>query len=699
MTFISPDESPTADGKYSHGLINSMYHEAVRDDEDAFKEMRMAIRLHVGQHFKGMEGANNRPTAPFKSTGTFNELRLTMNHIPRIAGVYVNEIMSQTPDIIVTVKDEGDIRASRLAEMNKHVWEEHKKKVRLYEEKMRIEALNGIVMGEVAVKLYWDEEKAWVKEEPILPFDLLRAPGIRDVGDSPWYIHRRIYREDELRKMFGPERGTAMSDLGIAGINNHDFLVFNSQDREYAHFRGTEVREFYLRPNMEHPQGLFTYYTEEKILRSGPLPGGLFPIVIRRLESSPILPRGHSFIRTIYAAQMEINRAVSQDANNMYHFGSDKVITSGKSSVTTGRSLHGISHLKVSGILPLKDSIQYVEGSGMPKYMDYIHNLVKQMDYQVNLETKLEEKKDKRSGDITFVLYSRIKDKQRFSTISTTFEGYLREKAESVLQLLRYYLGPNDIIHAGNRQDTVLIEDFKNTSDLDYTFSVDVGNETPETIIGKQMVIQMMMQYMGKEMGRDDIGLLLRNSVLGNDKALLANFTANYDAVVQNMIFLEKGLFPTVTGTEDFEYKAKYITLRMGKADFMFLNPQIQQGYQQFLLLCEQKIAQNQENRMRLDKGAIPAEGPLVKTDMVVNVPTSTGTPKQVRLALPMSALVWLKTAIDKQNQFKSETGGLPPESQNRIMDQMDSFQQMPMGDSSGGVNQGIIPPGMPPQQ
>ena len=670
-TPIDPSVSPTATGKYTNDLLNRYYDEAVHNDSQAFKEMRQCIRLHTGKQLYAGKDAPPGRGMGYGAKGGHDELKIVLNHIPRIAGVYLNEILSHAPDISVVVTDEGNILAGRLAKMNKYVWEEHKKKSRLYEEKMRLEILNGIITGEIAVKLYWDSEKNWVKEEPILPFDLLRAPGITDIGDSPWYIHRKIYREEELRKMYGPQAGSALADEGGSSIENTDYLVFNSQSREFSEFRGVEIREFYLRPNAEHPEGYFVFFMRDRILQQGPLPGGIFPIVIRRLQSSLMLPRGYSFIRTVTATQMEINRAMSQDANNMYHFGADKIVTGARSSISIGENFRGTSHLKVGSYGPLRDSFLYVEGSGIPKYMDYVTFLIKQMDYQVNLQSKMEEKKDSRSGDIRFLIYSRIRDKERFSTIGTNYEGYVREKAERILSLLRYYLGPQDIIHEGNRADTVLIQDFKNTSDRDYVFSIKSGSDSAEDQLAKQYLAQEVFQYMGKEMTRADKGMFLAHTSVSSDKELLSSYTSDIDSAKNDMILLEKGMRPYIAKTMDFQYKIGVLTERMNNADFIYLSPIVRQNYQQFISLCQQQLAEIEEEKLRLEKNFIPMDGPLVKTDYLMNMPNESGGQKTERLALPGKSIVWLKKVLDKQQGFQMDMEGLSGDTQNNIVGQI----------------------------
>ena len=663
---------------YKHYKLLELFKESSDADEKTYREMRSSIKMHAGDHY-GRQGNNSRGWGSITRTGNntkkdLNRVRLVKNHAPRVADTYVNQIMDTVPDVEVISINSNDARSQRIADLNNQVLSEDKRRTKKYKQRLREKALDFVVTGEIAVKLFWDEDKDWVAEQDILPFDLLRAPGIKKVEDSPWLIHRNIFSLDELKTMFGEEwvkknAGSQSSpmDQGVEAYGQAH-VVFDTQEREYQRMEGMEIREFYLRPTAKFPNGYFCYFTDSGIIQEGELPGGIFPIQVARCLTTTSMSRGHSPFKKMYPYQQEINRASSQDASNNIHFGDDKMITGAHANVNIGDQIQGMSHLRVNQYGgKIMDAIQIVPGTGIPKNIDYVLGLIKEMDYTLNIASLTEEKKGPRSGEISYVLYSTIKDKRKFSTVAQCFEEFLKEVAETKLKLFRHYLNASDLIHDSNRQDYIIIDDFKNTDEEDYLIEVKVRNNTPEELVGRQAMAREVMQYASQNLDPISLGHLLKETILGDSQALISHFTAPEETATQNLIALEKGMFPQFSETEDFSYKAKRITDRMNRADFHLLPPYIQQIFKEFLMLCEQKIAEHARDKMRLEKGIIPTTGPQINTDFYISAPSAGGGTKTIRAKFPSHSLEWLMEALKKQGTMMETIAPLPAPSQGRI--------------------------------
>ena len=666
-------------------------------DRSIFSEMRTAVRTFAGKHGGDrMEGGGNPLRDPaLASSGKSgrNVLRYTKNHIPRLADVFANEIIREAPDVVALPVTGGDPRAAPLAEMNNDVWEHHKRRCsENYRQKTDDEVLDFVVVGEVACRLHWDAERNCVAEDPIAPYDLGRAPGSRSVEDSPWHIHRHVYTMRQLLRMFGRERAEGMAtdspENTFSNFGESSHTVFQSSRYEYSNMRGAMICEYYEKPTVSHPNGRFFYFTEAGILKAGPLPGGVYPIVVQRFFKTPKLARGHSFIRNVYRIQMEINRASGQDATNMIHFGDDKFVTNASSDIQMNNVVKGASHIKVSSYGDIKSSFMFVEGKGQPKYIDYVKAQIKEMDYLCHVATQMEEKKQpQKGGDISVVLYHQIKDKKRFVKYAQAFEDYLVTKGKRILDLYRHYLIRTDVIHSGNRDKTILVDDFKSTTDRDYVFQVSPANESDETRLGKQIVVDKILQYKGKELDKTDMGMVLRSSMLSDDKQLMDHFTAAYDSWVNNQIELEKGILPQVSKVEDFAYKTKMLTARMSRPDFQFLDPRAQAAFQQFLSVCEAGVAEAENERLRIEKGVVPTDGALISTDMYRTVPNASGTGmKTEKMKLPQSSLEWLVKVMEAQGVTQDNLSGLPADSQGRIMDNVTTAAEAAGGMGGQGV-------------
>ena len=677
------------DRPYSFMRLKDLVKESYDADERTFREMRSAIRMFAGDHFSKTANTSSsdsgREFARLSKTSGVNRIRIVKNHFPRIADVYVNQIMESVPDVEVTGINGADIKASRLARLNNQVLSADKRKSKKYKQKLREKALNFVVTGEIALKHYWDENTEWVKEEEILPFDLLRAPGTTKVEDSPWLIHRNIYSVEDLKRMFGADwvkRNAMMEGDGITFSGETPepaHTVFDVQQREFQKMRGLEIREFYLRPNAKYPNGYYIFFSDTGIIQEGELPGGIFPITAARCLITPSVSRGHTPFKTVYQMQQEINRAAGQDASNNIHFGDDKLFSGAHANIQVGRSLQGMSHIKVGQYgAKIADAFQVVPGTGIPKNLDYISQQIREMDYQLNIESMMESKQVQGSGDISFVLYSSIKDKNRFSFVAQSFEEFLKEAAETKLRLFRHYLLEDDLIHEGNREDSIIIEDFKQTDESDYSIEVKARNNTPDELLGRHIQVNNVLQYAGNALKPEDLGPLLKESLLGNSKALISHFSAGQDAVEQNIILLEKGVLPKFSKTEDFTYKAKQITQRMNRPDYLELHPDVQKVFEDFLEICHQMIAKQNQERMKMEKGMIPTTGGLVNTDIFRMVPGAKGRPVERRIKLPSHALEWLIEALQSQGTFAASMEGMSPMSQGRVGDLMGGNQPGP---------------------
>lgn len=687
-------------------------------DRRLFSEMRVAVRAYAGQFGGDPELRRPWDGRQLPEQGAEerrrNILRYSKNHIPRLADVYANEIIREAPDIVAVPVTGGDVKADPLAEMNNEVYEHHKRKCsENYRQKTDDDVLDFVVVGEAACKLYWDDQRDCVREETIAPYDLGRAPGSRSVEESPWHIHRHVYTKRDLVRMYGKKKGEGLAAGDPSTDVNHfgesSYTVFQSSKYEYDNLQGTMVLEYYERPTVRHPRGRYFFFTTSGIIEQGELPGGVYPIVVQRFMKTPRLARGHSFIRNIYRIQTEINRASGQDATNMAHFGDDKFVTNSNSDLQMGKVIKGATHLKVSGFQDIKSSFLFVEGKGQPKYVDYIQAQVNEMDYICHVRTQMEDKKGpQKGGDLSVVLYTQIKDKKRFVKYAQAFEDYLVTKGRRVLSLYRHYLTPGDVIHSGNMDKRVLVPDFKATSDRDFMFAISPANESDETRLGKQIVVDKIMQYKGQDLDKADIGMILRASMLSNEKLLLSHFSPEYDSWVNNQVELEKGIMPQVSEVEDFAYKARMTTTRMSKPDFKELPLMVQDLYRRFLQVCEEGAAKAENERLRIEQGVIPTEGALLNTDLYRTVPNSSGTgQKTERVKLPHSALEWLVESLQKQGVTQQNLAGLPASVQGGIMDRVATAAEqvgtpgggrVPDPDPSSGAP-GAPPPSPPPPQ
>ena len=167
-----------------------------------------------------------------------------------------------------------------------------------------------------------------------------------------------------------------------------------------------------------------------------------------------------------------------------------------------------------------------------------------------------------------------------------------------------------------------------------------------DTLLGKQLTSNHLLQYMGKNLGQEQLGMIVRNMPFVNNEEMTSDLTINYDNVKNDMLALERGEMPQISPYDDNEYYIKKLTHRMKQADFRFLNPMVQQNYQQFIGQHQEQQKQKIEAAKQAQAGFIPTGGAMITVNMRMPDPDGEGT-KQVRL--PYNSVMDLIKKLESQ--------------------------------------------------
>ena len=100
----------------------------------------------------------------------------------------------------------------------------------------------------------------------------------------------------------------------------------------------------------------------------------------------------------------------------------------------------------------------------------------------------------------------------------------------------------------------------------------------------------------------------------------------------------------------------------MKMKDFQFLDPRIQDSYQEKMIQHERFVVEQQAAAAKASAGFVPSGGFLVTTD--IRVPRADDPTKSERAKVPVEALAWLIDTLEKQGQSQSLLQSLPPSAQ-----------------------------------
>ena len=656
--------------KYTISDLEKMYIDADEADKELFAEQRSNLLLITGDHYNKLRSNFYKRLRDSRSIASEQKIRLTKNHVQKITDSYVNNIVATAPGVGFEPAQASELRDQKDAELNKAVWEYAKEKHGLDEEVQSwVEDFVGI--GEVATKLFYDPLEDDIVFEEVYGFNLLIDPSATSFKKAKYAIIRKMVDVKKLKAMFPDE------ELGkyIQASADQTYTIF---DRGKGSYQRTKdqcmVREYYFRPSQEYPQGYFFYTVKDKVLTEGALPGGLFPIKFKPFKRLQTKARGQGIVRMLRPFQMEINRAASKIAEHQITLGDDKLLIQHGTKVSAGASLPGVRTVNYTGMEP-----KVLAGRDGAQYANYMATQISEMYHAALVEEKSEDTPTQL--DPYALLFRAAHQKKKFQLYIKRFEQFLVEVAQLYLELARVHFPDDKIIQMVGAREQVNIAEFKNTSPLCYKIKVVAQTDDVETKLGKQLILNHALQYIGNKLDKEDIGKLLREMPYSNLEDGFSDMTLDYDAATNDILALDRGERPPVHPNDKHPYMVSRLTNRMRQADFQFLAPEIQQNYAMRLQAHEQFIADQAKQIQAAQSGFCPTGGYLVACDFYVQTDPKDPS-KTRRVRLPSEALQWL---IDKL------------ETQGASLNQLENVNQANLAQISemmtGGVSQGNVAP------
>lgn len=647
--------------------LNRLYDEAESADTEVFAEQRSNILLVSGQHYAKRNQYFFNRLRESNTLSPEQKLRLTKNHIQKIMKVYQNIVSSYAPAATAAPNNPRELQDQKAAELHKSVIV-HARKRYNFKKKIREMCQDFFDQGECISKIYWDPSKGdflgykpSVNEagevevdeqgnpvpseeavfsgdfcfERIYGFNFLRPKECQDLDSAPWLGIRKMVDIKKLKEEY-PDKADK-----IEPSSKTTYMVFDGLTSSYRQSdKETLVKEIYFRPCSEFPKGHYFIFVDSVILEENDLPFGIFPLVYQTCEEFPTSPRGRSPIIHLRPFQAEINRAGSKEAEHQITLGDDKLVLVNGSKVTQGSTLPGIRTVHVSGQPPV-----VLQGRNGEQYASSVERNIVEM-YQVAMIPEALEDKQDGQIDPYAVLFKNLRQRKNFSLYLDKFESFVVKFHETFLQMAKEYLPDDVLIPMVGRQEVVNLQEFRNASPLGFQITLEQISEDVDTLMGRQLVLNHILQYVGPQLTRNDIGKLIKQMPFANAEDAFSDFTLDYENATNIILALDRGEEPSTLPSNKI-YTLERITSRKLQSDFQFLDPRTQMLYQQYEQFLAQKIAEQQAADKALNADFIPAQGFLVTCDFYVPDPNKPGSNKRARL--PMDSVAWLIQRLEGQ--------------------------------------------------
>lgn len=697
--------------------LNQIYEQTTTAAKELFAEQRSNALLVAGVHYSSKTSASWSRLRELGNVSSDQKLRLTKNHIQKITKAYINNLVSTSPSVKVIPRDEKSNQSRKSAELNNSVWQ-YAYDTQEIPMKVLNWASDYVEIGEVAVKVFWHPQKGEIVSynqavgadgqpqfdengqpkqgspnysgelaiEHILATNLGMDINCTSFDESPWIWVRKMMPYEKVKELVGNDPDKLKM---IAEDKKDPTMVFDPAVAEYTTVKGQVlIIEYYFRPCAQYPQGYYFITTKQGILFEGELPFGIFPIEYVGFDRIQANPRHRSIIKQLRPYQLEINRTASKIAEHQIT-SDDKLLIQNGTKLGSGSHLAGIRVLNYSGNKP-----EFLEGRSGAQYVDYMQAQITEM-YQVAGVSEDMEYKEPKGNEPMGLLFRSVKDQKKFSMYAEKFEHFLKRVCKLYLKLAKEYFDEETLVPMVGKSEFVNIAEFKNTRDIDTNIKVVPMTDDINTMFGKWMSINHMIQFSSTQLGKEDIARIARNLPFGNFEESFKDLTLDYDLADNFILAIDRGEQPQPGLNDNKEYMAKRLSNRMRQPDFPMLPPEIQQYYQMALNQYQQMLAQDKAELQRAESGFIPTTGPLIRTDLKAEVPNASGGMKTVSKSFPIDALAWLEKQMQAQGASVETLMQLSEEQKAQIaakfngMNPQAGLPQVPTSGGSPQQNQG----------
>ncbi len=666
--------------------IDKLVEESDSADGSIHAEMRSNVLLYAGEHYTRRNTAFLNRIRDNQTVGKDQKIRLTKNHVQKIMKLYINNVMSYSPGAIAVPENDKEIDSIKAAELHQSVLLHGKKKYD-FKRRLRQSCEDFFTLGEVGTLIRWDPNKGdflGYKQalndagEPqfdengapaasedavfsgdftfsrIFGFNLIRPKEAQSFDEARFIGYKEMADIEDLKKQYAdqPEKLKFLQ-----ADSKTTMMLFYGQEGSYRQSdKEVMLRNIYIKPCMEYPNGWYSISTNSGILEEDELPFGIFPIVYETCEEFQTTPRGRSPIKHARPFQAEINRAASKIAEHQITLGDDKLILINGSKATPGAQLPGIRTFNVTGQAPV-----VMQGRAGEQFYQYIDAQIKEMYSAMLLPEALEEKEDPQADPYS-LLFKSLRQRKKFSMYVDKFEAFTTKFYALFLELARHYYDESTVIQMVGKREQVNISEFQNSSPLGYKIEVEPASDDVDTLMGRQLVMNHMLQYVGNQLSRDDIGKILKNMPLANTGEIFNDLTLDYENATNDILALDRGQQPFTGGGTDPAYTLKRIESRMKQADFQFMDPGIQQNYSIYRQQLQDLIVVNQQQIKAMNADMIPAQGFLIPVDFYVQDPANPAKTRRARL--PMDSVAWLVQRLEQQGSSLEQMDTLQPDAQ-----------------------------------
>lgn len=701
--------------------LNKMFTDGESADKSTFAEMRTAILLYKGDHFK----KNYKAFLDRNSSLISNEtkMKLSENHVGIVCDRTKSAIINQSPGVLFVPNNDnerGDIKDAELCNSVRESAEQvldypdklerwvdsfvnqgecfslnyfdpfageirgYKQKVNSANQPLFVHPTLGEVpipideLGQPLPMVQGDEPvfRGELKKEVVEPYNVIRPKSATSLKDAPWLCIRKMLSKEDAKALIKNSPNYEELKESIKASGETTYQVF--ENNEYVDITGQVlVRYWFFRKCVKYPKGYFIVQVGNKKASEGELPFGIWPIAFAQFKITSGSPRGTGKVKDIRHVQSHLNWLLSTEAFHMLALSDDKVFTQMGTKLTMGPTWNGIKSFSVNGPAPVvqpgRDASQFERK--IDRSIASIYRLG-----DVEYETQ-----EKTMQDPFAMLYSSLKNKLKHAPYASKFERFLCEDWKIYIELAKNYLDDDMIIKHVGKREAINIAEFKAVDGKGFRIKAKPVDGTLEEQLGQSLQVQQILQYVGKDLPKNVVARLINLMPFISKEAVASDMLLTDKNIENDILAMDRGEFRPAVKDDDHALYMQRLKSHMKSSEFKILNPQIQNMYTIKYKQHEDFSAQLLQEQQRAEQGLIPTGGGMVKFDLLDE--------KGKRMVADVSSVQWFLKQLAAQGATQEVLNQQDQQTQINILNQAQNLVN--------NQQQGMMPPqeqtAMPP--
>ena len=469
---------------------------------------------------------------------------------------------------------------------------------------MPAEMTQGIVVKEIC--------QGDLRVESRSPFQVFVDPLADSFPEAEWLIEESVKSADYVYQRYGvtiePD-----TDANPSLIEAR----FMSDQRSGA-YKGVKIREYWSKPNKQHPQGYRAVWAKDKFLVQDEQPFDPMPYVMLRGIPVPGQLWPTSIVEQLIGPQTELNKVKSQIAENRNRIGNPTGVASKQAVQDPEKFLDSISQ---AGGWYFFDDIgspnsvpSYLQTPQLPAYVveqiQVIEESIQEISGQHEVASAQVPPGVTAASAINLLMEA---DDTRLGPQITDFEVQLGRLGQKLLQLAARYFTDARTIKIGGENANWEIVDFRGTMLRDNTqVEVQAGSSFPTSKAAKQAAMQDLLTYMvqsGNPIHGRQLAQFLSDWEVGGVDALVEEYTKNETQINRENLLLSQGIPQDINSYDDDQDHIVGHTDYQKGSHYTQLDPNTKQIFEYHVAAHRMRVQQAQEQVMNAQLAA-QGQGP-----------------------------------------------------------------------------------------